>query len=266
MHRVLQALSLFIVAMWTGISGAVAAPQILALVETPAPTPLNCVNGVCQAEFITMCLQKNRDIPRPGTVYEPASPESVVLTLTRADGTTARLAGAPGVKFVTPYRYLSVVASVPEAQLTRLGAVSATIEVAPLASLVPEPVPGDTNPFTADEIAAVTSSSRVLAQRVIDHARDTISAVRAANRFAAALLVKPAATPEARQALWHDVIAASGDTTAAGIARVEHIIDTCQFYDEHKGFEGFRGCLRYRRDLMLDAINDIYWRRRDLGS
>ncbi|MGH6663181.1 MAG: hypothetical protein ACREB6_16715, partial [Rhodospirillales bacterium] len=85
-------------------------------------------------------------------------------------------------------------------------------------------------------------------------------------RFANALMVTPAATQEERQAMWHDIIAASGDATAAGIARVEHIIDTCQFYDEHRGFEGFRGCLRYRRDLMLESINDTYWRRKDLGS
>ncbi|HEX9570088.1 MAG TPA: hypothetical protein VF987_10455 [Rhodospirillales bacterium] len=267
MHRVLQVLSLVVVATATGISGAFAAPQILALLETPEPTPLACAGGVCQAEFSTMCLQKNREIPQPGTAYAPATPDSVVLVLTRADGTTTRVVGAPGLRFVVPHNYLSAVATISEAAIRQLGATRAALEIAPLASLIPEAIPGDTSPVSAEEIATVTGPLRMAAHRVAKRARDTISAVRAANRFANALLVTPATTQEERLAMWHDIVAASGtDATAAGIARIDNIIDTCQFYDEHRGFEGFRGCLRYRRDLLLESINDTYWRRKDLGS
>lgn len=266
MHRVLHVFSLVVVATLTGISGALAAPQILALLETPDPTPLACSGGVCRAEFSTMCLQKNREIPQPGTAYAPATPDSVVLVLTLADGTTKRVGGADVLRFVVPHNYLSTVATISEATIRQLGATRAAVEIAPLASLIPEAKPGDTSPLAADEIATVTGPLRMTAHRVVNNARDTISAVRAANRFANALLVTPAATPEERQAMWHDIIAASDDATAAGIARVEHVIDTCQFYDEHRGFEGFRGCLRYRRDLMLESINDTYWHRKDLGS
>jgi hypothetical protein len=267
MHRVLQGLSLLVLATLTGISGASAAPQILALLETTEPTPLACSGGVCQAEFSTMCLQKNREIPRPGTAYAPATPDSVVLVLTRADGTTMRVEGAASLRFVVPHNYLSAVATISEAALRQLGAVRAAVEVAPLASLIPEAKPGDINPLTADEIAAATGPHRLIAGRVVAHAPDTISAIRVANRYANALLVKPATTQEARRTMWRNVVAASGDdATAAGVARIEHIIDTCQFYDEHRGFEGFRGCLRYRRDLLLESINDTYWRRKDIGS
>ena len=267
MHRVLQCLSLLVVATLTGISGAAAAPQILALLETTEPTPLACSGGVCRAEFSTMCLQRNREVPSPGTAYAPASPDAVALVLYDADGRATRVAGAPHLKFVVPHSYLSTVASIPEAELRRLGAIRAAVEIAPLASLIPEAKRDDTSPLSADEIAAVTGPQRALAERVVANARDTVSAVRAANRFANALLVTPAATQDERLAMWHDIVAASGaDATAAGIARIDNIIDTCQFYDEHRGFEGFRGCLRYRRDLLLESINDTYWRRKDLGS
>jgi len=266
MRRVLHVLSLVAVATLTGISGAIAAPQILALIETAEPTQLACSDGVCQAEFSTMCLQRNREIPKPGTAYAPATADSVTLVITRADGTTARVAAA-GLRFTVPYNYLSAVATVPEATIRALGATGAAVVIAPLASLIPEPKANDTNPLTADEIATVIGPMRAVAHRVVEHATDTIAAVRAANRYANALLVEPAATPADRQALWQKVVAASrAGSTAAGIARVEQIIDTCRFYDEHRGFEGFRGCLRYRRDLMLDSINDTYWRRKDLGS
>lgn len=267
MHRVFQAVSAFVVATLTGVSGALAAPQILALVETPAPTPLICADGVCQAEFVTMCLQKERELPQPGTAYSPATPESVVLVLTRADGSTMRIVAASGVKFAVPRSYLSAMATVPEATLARFGATAAAIEIAPLASLVPVSVAGDTNPITAQEIAQVTGSARVLAKRILDHAPTTAFAVRAANRFANAMLVKPANTRAERMALWREVVATSPEAVVpSGVAEVEQVIDTCQSYDENRGFDGFRGCLQYRRDLMLDHVNDTYWRRKDLGS
>jgi len=267
MHRVFLGISLYIVAALTGISGAFAAPQILALLETQEPTPLACSGGVCRAEFSTMCLQRNRDIPPPGTAYAPANPESVVLVLYRADGGTTRVEGHPDVRFVVPNSYQSAMASLPEAELDRLGAVRAAIEIAPLASLVPEPKPGDTSPITADEIAQVTGTSRVVADHVVKHAQETISAVRAANRFANVLLLNPAGTREERRAMWRDIVAATPDEASrSGLHLIESIIDTCQFYDEQNGYRGFRGCLRYRRDMMLDSVNDTYWRRKDLGS
>jgi hypothetical protein len=267
MHRLFQAFSMFVVATLTGVSGAFAAPQILALIETPEPTPLVCSNGVCQAEFVTMCLQRERELPKPGTAYAPATASSVVLVLYRADGTTARVENAPGLRFVVPRSYLSAMASVPETELARHGATRAALEIAPLASLVPEPVANDTNPLTVDEIAAVTGTARLTAKRVLEHAPETAFAVRAANRFANAMLVNRVKTRDARLALWRDVVAASPEAVVeSGIAQVRRIIDTCQFYDEHSGFEGFRGCVQYRRDLMLDRVNDTYWRRKDLGS
>jgi hypothetical protein len=267
MHRVFLGLSLFIVVTLTGISGVFAAPQILALLETTEPTPLACSGGVCRAEFSTMCLQKDRDIPPPGTAYAPAKPESVVLVLYRADGSATRVEGHPDVRFAVPNSYQSAMASLSEADLNRLGAVRAAIEIAPLASLVPEPKPGDTSPITADEIATVTGTSRMVADHVVKHAQETISAVRAANRFANVLLLNPVGTREERRALWQDIVAATREDAAkSGLHLMESIIDTCQFYDEQNGYRGFRGCLRYRRDMMLDSVNDTYWRRKDLGS
>jgi len=88
-----------------------------------------------------------------------------MLTLLIAFGVGSALAALCAiyrdVRFVVPNSYQSAMASLPEAELDRLGATRAAIEIAPLASLVPEPKPGDTSPITADEIAVVTGTSRV---------------------------------------------------------------------------------------------------------
>mgnify|MGYP006242207345 CR=1 FL=1 len=40
-----------------------AAPQILGLVASLEATPMTCENGTCFAEFLTFCLQEQRETP-----------------------------------------------------------------------------------------------------------------------------------------------------------------------------------------------------------
>lgn len=268
MHRVLQAFSVFVVATVTGVSGAFAAPQILALIETPEPTPLVCVGGVCQAEFSTMCLQKEREMPIPGTAYAPASPEAVVLVLTGADGAARRVPAPASLRFTVPRSYLSAVAEIPEADLKRLGATrGAAIVVAPLASLVPEPKPGDTRPLTAEEIATVTGPLRMAAHRAVKRATRVMDSVHIANRLANTLRRKWAMTTDDRRSLWRKIVAEnSAQAPAADIAEARRIVGVCDAYDSEQGELGFLGCLQYRRDTLLETINETYWRRNDIGS
>ena len=126
---------------------------------------------------------------------------------------------------------------------------------------------GDTNPHTADEIAKVTGPARMDAHRAVRRAGKTITAARATNRLANALLLDPAATPASRNALWEKIVAGMPEGRAApGIRGAENIIRTCQSYEKAQGLEGFRGCLQYRHDQLMFSINDTYWLRSDVGS
>ena len=267
MLRLFRIFSIAAIAFLAGLPGAFAAPQILALVETPEPTPLVCAGGVCEAEFSTLCLQKERPIPLPNTAYQPADAAKIVLVLRLADGGTRRLAGHPEIRFTVPRTYFSARATIPEAALARLGAVGAAIEVGPLTSLIPTPEPGDANPHTADEIAKVTRLARMDAHRAVRRARKTITAARATNRLANALLLDPAATSASRSALWEKIVAGMPEGRAApGMEQAARIVRVCQSYEEKQGIEGFRGCLQYRRDQLMFTINDTYWHRNDVGS
>ncbi len=250
-----------------GVSGAGAAPQILALVETPEPTPLVCAEGVCRAEFSTMCLQQERDIPHPNTAYRPADAARIVLVLDMADGGTARVKGHPGLRFVVPRTYVSAMAEIAEAEIVRLGALGAGVEIGPLASLIPVPEPGDILPLTPAEIAKVTGPLRMAAHRAVKRQKTTIQAARATNRLATAMLAEPAATHQAQNALWHRIAASlPGGRATAGAEQAAKIVRTCQSYEEKQGIEGFRGCLQFRHDQLMFGINQSFWNRNDAGS
>ena len=59
---------------------ASAAPQILGLVATTAPTPLTCSDGMCSAQFSAFCLQQHRISPTAGTAYRPAKGTALTLS------------------------------------------------------------------------------------------------------------------------------------------------------------------------------------------
>lgn len=267
MHRVFRFFSIAFVASLATVDGAAAAPQILALLETPTPTPLVCNGGVCEAEFSTMCLQRDREMPQPGTAYSPADPDAIVLVVTRADGSTARIQGHPGLRFSVPRTYVSATAVIGEAALERLGAVEAAVEVRPLASLIPAPEPGDRSPLTADEIAKVTGPLRMAARRAVLREKETIGAARVTGRIANGYLYDPAGTRDGREALWRKAAATQpGGPAAPGLARARRIFEVCQDYAETRGEQGFRGCLQHRHDYLMFGVNHTYWHRNDVGS
>ncbi len=66
--------------------GALAAPQILAVLGTDGAIPLICADGHCQADISTYCLQRDRLAPDYGTAYVPAATGSFTLDLGQVSG------------------------------------------------------------------------------------------------------------------------------------------------------------------------------------
>lgn len=61
-----------------------AAPQILGLIATATPLPLQCADGVCSVEVSGICLQENRPAPETGTAYK-AVPGAAITLASRHD-------------------------------------------------------------------------------------------------------------------------------------------------------------------------------------
>lgn len=229
---------------------AQAAPQILALVETPAPLPMNCDGGTCTAELSAMCLQKERVAPQPGTAYRAADPDHVRVVLVASDGTRREL-GAETMTFRSVRSYSSVEVSVPAA-----GAVRAELSVGRVAAVVPAPTADDANPVTQAEVDRATGLRRMAALRAERIDAPLVTAARAANR-----LVNGAA--EEWLAMARDLGVALDDP---GLVRAQEMAAACRRYVDHRGEDGFAGCLRFRHDWLMQRVNDTYYRRTDVGS
>ncbi|NQV82192.1 MAG: hypothetical protein HQ494_00105 [Rhodospirillales bacterium] len=249
-----------------GISNAFAAPQILALVETPEPAPLVCAEGVCRAEFSTLCLQKDRDIPLPNTVYAPVDADRIILVLRRLGG-AVRVKGYAGLRFVVRRSYVSVTVEIAEAEIAQLGALDAGVEIGPLASLIPLPTPGDSLPITPEEIAEAAGPYRLAASRTVSRQTAVIQAARATNRLANAMLAEPTESHAAQNALWGKIAATlPGGRNTASAKQASTIVRTCQSFQEKQGASGFRGCLQFQHDQLMYGVNQTYWNHNDAGS
>lgn len=109
---------------------ALAAPQILALMATDGPQPLECDGEICRAEFTAICLQEHRSVPNAGTVYEllPASQGAKetgepVLIATGIDGKMRRISmTAVRARYVSIRGQFAMAIEIPKAALDAAGA------------------------------------------------------------------------------------------------------------------------------------------------
>lgn len=248
-------------------SQAFAAPQILALVETSQPVVLHCADGSCRASFSTLCLQKERDAPLPGTVYVPASPDSLILDVTSEDGRVTRLPAA-GVARVTAERnYASVAIVLPEAEIAFLKPVRVALSIGPLAALVPMPALGDPWPLTREEIARVTGPARMAVEFALRAAgKDTVAA-RATQRLINAVAAARPRDAEAAFDLGHGLLAAAPEgRDHPGVQRAQAVAEACRWWSADPSTGAYLRCLQGRHDDLMFGLNARVWHHSDVGS
>ena len=239
---------------------ASAAPQILAALPSESGIPFTCAEGLCVADLSTYCLQRDRPAPEFGAAYEPSDPGAFTLVVTDASGAVRRLGAADRVRFVEGRGFTVISARVAAETLARLGAVSARIEIAANASLLPVAVIGDPDPLTPEEIARTVGPMRRLGARVVD-SRPKAKAAGFIGALANASPRRGTVEPDRREPLWRQVT--GGDRTAGaqspGQALARSAYDGClAAYDGHEAFS-FRGCLEGRHDALLRDLSVEYW-------
>ncbi len=246
--------------------GALAAPQILAVLATNDGISFACDDGVCEAGLSAYCLQRNRPAPEFGTEYAPAAPDTFTLVVMDATGGERRLPAAEYVVFFEDRGYTSVSARLSEARLAELGAVRATIEVGADASLVPAPRAGDSDPLTDDEIAYTVGPLRALGTRIVDDSAEA-GAARLVATMINALPPTGRVGAERRAALWGDVPGAdaAGATESAGLSRARSEFDWCLGAIAEPRVFSMRSCLETRHDQLMRELNVDFWNA-DVGS
>lgn len=247
-------------------AAAQAAPQILALLSTESPVPLDCRDGQCTAMLTAICLQKDRVPPAPETAYEPIGiTQNLKLVATGADGRVRDLPGKGEMTIVSQRNFLSVRVTVPQETLTRLGAAALAVSVGKGVSLLPAPIPNDPNPQTEKEIAHTTGALRNEAAWLDDPNDAYSSQARIANRV---LSMLPASgtveSTEARRAFEQVARANHGKP---GMKEFGEVYKRCE---DTRGWSiygrNIRECVESWHDSLMMERNVEYWERTGAGS
>jgi len=243
-----------------------AAPQILGVIASNQVVPMLCDTGVCAAELSTICLQRKRDDPAPGTVYQFDRPGSATLIVTAADGKTSEFPAGDFVEVTSKRLYTAANVTLDMGTLKNLGGVKASLYIASQVSLVPGAVAGDPDPISQQERQYVTQSMRALADRWVGVTQDKAVAAVIVNQLINATPSKGRMDKVARRTIWDRTIANSNELLNSGQNKAAEILDACQFRVKVGRYFSLRSCLEVKNDSLISDINTRYWKGTEAGS
>ena len=230
-----------------------AAPQIMGLVATAEPVPMQCADGQCTALLSAFCLQEKRLPPDFYRAYLPAASDQVVLVVTTADGRATRMEAGGLIEFSSRYGYTAIEARLPLDRLALKQPVSLALEVRPRAALLPVAKAGDPDPLTAAEIAIATGPWRLAAEAAMEGDTDGAANARATMRMINALPTAGDIRPGEREPLWQRV-------AGGAPAHTRQLFDACiRSVDQAVGYP-LRKCLEERHEKLQVENTRGFWR------
>lgn len=209
---------------------AQAAPQALGLVVSNGVlTPLRCDGTSCSGGVSSFCLQYARPAPDAGSEYRLAEGADIAIVGQRADGSIIRLSADSLVTIRSRAGFSSVTISVPESQLRTMGVAKAALEIAPLASVLPVAVAGDSDPETPTEIDNATGPERRLARLTFETPSPKSDAARVITLVINSLPADEPKSPAGREAVWRSAmkLAAGAPLDPQGLVIASRIYRDC---------------------------------------
>ena len=254
---------MLIAAIAIPVSGASAASQVLGLVASNGtPTPLNCADGQCSAQFSTFCLQQSRPAPSRGDGYGVGGrrqPDLIARSTARPD---APPPGQRRWRSTSLIGFTSVEISLPKAKLAELAPPQWRSRSRPAVSLVPIAAADDPNPQTDDELALATGPMRLAGAPLFELPGTTSDAARIATVLINALPPGRAESAQDRDGLWvamRDDPAVTG-ATAGGRDAAEQMYEACKIAVESRSAYSMRNCLELRHADLLAETNHQFWK------
>lgn len=242
---------------------ALAASQVLGLVASNGlPTPLRCVDGTCSGHVSAFCLQEQRPAPSANSEYLLAPGSTLTLIAQLADGRKVRLPADGLITIRTRVGFTSVRISLPEEKIKALGAVAASVEVAPLTSILPRPVAGDPNPLTDQEIALATGPMRRAAQSPFENPGEAADAARLSSLIVNLLPEDEPQTTAGRDAVWSQALALAsshGNPSPAGIEDAHRIYTGCELSLASMTSFSLRTCMEIHHADLMAQTNRAFW-------
>lgn len=235
-------------------------PQALGLVATAEPTPMRCRDGLCTAYLSAFCLEEHRKSPQSRTAYRLADKTEVTLLVDTAAGDTLRLPGRDWLDFKSRTLFTGVEASVDQARIAKLNPVKLSIEVGPLASMLPVVAVDEKTAHSAEEIALATGPYRQAAERYFEGNVEIATAVSITANLINSLPKTDFVSDERRMQTMIDAFATletieAGEKTRAVVGRIMHACDR----QAHYGVDSLRNCLELKHSGLQAVTNRKFW-------
>ncbi len=263
MPRLSQCLAVAILAAIALAGGeARSASQLLGIVASNGlATPLQCQDGICSGHLSSFCLQEARPAPSADSEYEIAAGGGLTVVARLADGRELRLPGEGVVSLHTLIGFTSVRVSLSEDKLRSMGAVTASVEVGPMTTIMPMPVAGDPNPQTPEEIAYAAGPMRRLAEATFEQHGTAADAARLSSLLINVLPESEPQTAADREALWDRLAAEPGvrSMSAVGVAEAQQIYRSCELAVDSKSSFTLKSCLEFHHADLMAVSNRAFW-------
>jgi len=235
-----------------------AAPQMLAAAATTEPVKFHCQGDICRAEIQTICLEESRPVPNVGTRYHLADGSHLRFSGTNQDGQTIALTGKLSVSLASLRGWTVVEASLPRAELVKLGIDTLTVEVEQNVSLIPAAVAGDTRPHNPAGIKHVASTMRAIASDVMTERQGEVSAAQYLSKLGLGLSIEKAAAAHGADSYWQYINALLKQAPDASQPFLNRAYDHCRALT--RGIEDhLRGCFKQSADSIMSDVTRDYW-------
>lgn len=250
------------VAAWVvAVPSAQAAPQALGLIASATPEPMTCRYGECVVTLSSFCLEQHRRAPVEGTAYTPAPGTRVTLILHGADGVERRVDAPAHAAIESGRHYTTVRVRLAQDTLDGLGAVAASVEVAPRATLIPVPTFRAGPAHSEIEVAALSGPVREAASAYFDAPDGAGATARLLGHLMNELPAHGRASPDWRHAAWERAAArgGAGGLAPAAIEAARQAADECEAMIDAGRLASDRTCVEWRhREMQIDR-NKAFW-------
>ncbi|MEO9903784.1 hypothetical protein [Nisaea sp.] len=236
-------------------------PQVLGLVATKLPVPLNCEDGTCTGFFSAFCLQEHRPKPNAGHVYDVAGKGDITMVVVKNDGSTAEFSATDLLHFESTGAYTSVQISMDADRLAALDAASVSLNVPHRVSLLPRSEPTVAALPSAEDLDAALGEKRMLAEGYFENGSPRADSGALISRMINLLPADGFAVKSLRSGVWDKATtpATLRQFAPKGIEAARDAYARCKAYGDQGYKVRLRGCLEKSHDKLMRNLNDKYW-------
>jgi len=236
-------------------------PQVLGLIATKLPVPLDCADGSCTGFFSAFCLQEHRPKPDAGHVYDLAGEGDITMVVAKKDGSTAEFSAAGLLHFESTGAYTSVRITMDAGRLAALDAASISLSVPRRVSLLPRSEPTVAARPSKEDLETALGEKRVLAEGYFENGSPRADSGALISRMINLLPADGYAEKSLRGGIWHKATTPANLRQFApkGIEAARDAYARCKAYGDQGYNVRLRGCLEKSHDKLMRNLNDKYW-------